>query len=210
MYNDGYNLFNAVYDIGWFDAIWVNLELFGEALAARVPGDPRLTMFNHFTTRPCTNPQHISPKADPEVFNAFVNANSVSSRVTVIRGAFVHRGRDGNLHEEKQSDVNLAYKLTADAYTDAFDSAVIISGDTDFLRLIRTLSRTFPRKSFVIASPPGRANRLAQQLEGEGLQQVIINREMLLRSQLQPTVMDPKSKASYKAPSLRFWRGADC
>lgn len=29
VYNDGYNLFNAIYDIGWFDAIWVNLELFG-------------------------------------------------------------------------------------------------------------------------------------------------------------------------------------
>ena len=167
-------------------------------------------MFNHFTARPCSNPHHVSPKADPRVFDAFVGANSVSSRVTVIRGAFLHRRGSPDRHEEKQSDVNLAYKLTADAYTDTFDSAVIISGDTDFLRLIRTLSRTFPRKSFVIASPPGRANRLAQQLEGEGLQQVIINREMLLRSQLPPTVIDTKSKASYKAPSLRFWRGADC
>ena len=210
MYNDGYNLFNAIYDIGWFDAIWVNLELFGEALAARLPGDPRLAMFNHFTARPCTNPQHISPKADPEVFNAFVNANSVSSRVTVIRGAFVHRGRDGNRHEEKQSDVNLAYKLTADAYTDAFDSAVIISGDTDFLRLIRTLSRTFPRKSFIIASPPGRKNRLAQQLAEEGLQQLTISREMLSEAQLPPIVVDPISKENHRAPSLRFWQGADC
>ena len=204
VYNDGYNLFNAIFDIGWFDAIWVDLELLGQALAARLPGNPRLTMFNHFTARPCNNPKHISPKADPEVFNAFVSANSVSSRVTVIRGAFVHRSHS---HEEKQSDVNLAYQLTADAYQDAFDSAVIISGDTDFLRLIRTLSRTFPQKSFVIASPPGRTNRLAQRLEGEGLQQLKISKEMLLTSQLPPTVVDPKSNERHRAPSQSFWQG---
>ncbi len=210
MYNDGYNLFNAIFQIGWFDAIWVDLELLGESLADRLPGNPKLTMFNHFTARPCSNPQHVSPKADPRVFDAFVGANSVSSRVTVIRGAFLHRRGSPDRHEEKQSDVNLAYKLTADAYTDTFDSAVIISGDTDFLRLIRTLSRTFPRKSFVIASPPGRKNRLAQQLAEEGLQQLTISREMLSEAQLQPIVVDPISKESHQAPSLRFWRGVDC
>ena len=91
VYNDCYNLFNAIFQIGWFDAIWVDLELLGESLADRLPGNPKLTMFNHFTARPCSNPQHVSPKADPRVFDAFVGANSVSSRVTVIRGAFLHR-----------------------------------------------------------------------------------------------------------------------
>ena len=207
VYNDGYNLFNAIFDTKWFDAIWVDLELLGETLADRLPGNPRLTMFNHFTARPCSNPEHAAPKADPAVFDSFVSANSVSSRVHVVRGTFVHRYSGGKHHEEKQSDVNLAYQLTADAYRDAFDSAIIISGDTDFLRLIRTLHRTFPSKSFVVASPPGRDNRLAQQLEGEGLQQLKISKGILLRSQLPPTVVDPTSNACYQVPPAEFWEG---
>lgn len=58
-------------------------------------------------------------------------------------------------HEEKQTDVNIALRILEDAIADRFDTAVIVSGDTDFLPVIRTVHRLFPEKRVGVLLPIG-------------------------------------------------------
>lgn len=58
--------------------------------------------------------------------------------------------------EEKQTDVSIAVHVVSDAFDDRYDTAVIVSCDTDMLPVYRFLVQRFPEKNFVAASPPGR------------------------------------------------------
>ena len=58
--------------------------------------------------------------------------------------------------EEKMTDVNIAVQLLADAYEDRFDTALIVSGDSDLTTPVTRLRTRFPEKRVAIALPPGR------------------------------------------------------
>ena len=59
-------------------------------------------------------------------------------------------------YEEKMTDVNIAVELLADAYKDAFDTAIVISADSDLARPITNIQERFTGKRVVVAFPPGR------------------------------------------------------
>jgi NYN domain len=59
-------------------------------------------------------------------------------------------------HEEKETDVAIAVELIADAFTDAFHRALIISADSDLGPAIRSAHRHFPNKTINVIAPPGR------------------------------------------------------
>jgi len=60
--------------------------------------------------------------------------------------------------EEKKTDVNIAVRLLDDAYDDRFDTAVVISGDSDLVPPIKSVRARFPSKRLVVASPPKRVS----------------------------------------------------
>jgi uncharacterized LabA/DUF88 family protein len=55
--------------------------------------------------------------------------------------------------EEKRTDVNIALYLVAGAINDAYDTAIIVSGDSDLLPAVRTILTTFPSKSVGVIFP---------------------------------------------------------
>src|SRR5690606_39095146 len=59
-------------------------------------------------------------------------------------------------YEEKMTDVNIAIQLLTDAFDDAFDVALIISGDSDLTTPVRCVRDRFPAKRVIVAFPPGR------------------------------------------------------
>jgi len=59
-------------------------------------------------------------------------------------------------HEEKQTDVNIAVKIVADAAEDKFDKAVIVSADTDLIPAIKTVHKIRPEKEIGVMFPVGR------------------------------------------------------
>jgi uncharacterized LabA/DUF88 family protein len=61
-----------------------------------------------------------------------------------------------NTHEEKQTDVNIAVKIVADAASNKFDKAVIISADSDLIPAIRTVHQLTPEKEVGVMMPIGR------------------------------------------------------
>lgn len=58
-------------------------------------------------------------------------------------------------HEEKETDVNIAVKLFQTAVDDQFDTALIVSGDSDLVPAIRAVKESFPHKSVKVVIPPG-------------------------------------------------------
>ncbi len=56
-------------------------------------------------------------------------------------------------HEEKQTDVNIALKLVTDGFKDKYDTAILISGDTDMIPAILSLKENKPEKRIGVIFP---------------------------------------------------------
>ena len=61
-------------------------------------------------------------------------------------------------HEEKMTDVNIATQLLLDAFDDKFDTALVISGDSDLVPPILAIRQRFPAKRIVAVFPPSRSS----------------------------------------------------
>lgn len=57
-------------------------------------------------------------------------------------------------HEEKETDINIAIKVLADAFRDEFDTACIVSGDSDLSPALQTVKKLFPTKRIGVVLPP--------------------------------------------------------
>jgi len=80
--------------------------------------------------------------------------------IEVVYGKF--KSRDKRCHkckkvfstyEEKQTDVNIAIQLFESAIKNEFDTALIISGDSDLIPSINAVKRNFPNKKVGIIIP---------------------------------------------------------
>ena len=99
--------------------------------------------------------------------------------------------------EEKQTDVNIAVQIFHSAMADEFDSASIITGDSDQLPIIRTLRACFPNKRIGVIIPIGRS---AEELKNE----VDFHhrmKEQHLRSSLFPATIPLAQGASISCPA---------
>lgn len=68
--------------------------------------------------------------------------------------------------EEKQTDVNIAIKLFQTAVQDLWDTAIIVSGDSDLIPAIQAVKSTFPAKRIGLVIPIGRrAEELKQKVD---------------------------------------------
>jgi uncharacterized LabA/DUF88 family protein len=54
------------------------------------------------------------------------------------------------------TDVNISVELMTDAYQNKFDTAFLISGDSDLVGPIKSIRRLFPQKKVVVGFPPRR------------------------------------------------------
>ena len=54
------------------------------------------------------------------------------------------------------TDVNIATQMLADAFDDGFDTALLLSADSDLTAPVRLILSRFPGKRIVIVQPPGR------------------------------------------------------
>lgn len=58
---------------------------------------------------------------------------------------------------EKATDINLALAAYEDAADDIFDTAFIVTADTDQAATFAFIKRRFPAKRLFVVTPPGRA-----------------------------------------------------
>jgi uncharacterized LabA/DUF88 family protein len=135
---------------------WLNLHKLAECFVL----DKKDTLVDvfYFTTLALWDPGKVARHKE------YIRALELQG-IKVIYGEFKRKQKHCNLckknfwtFEEKQTDVNIALKLLTLAVIDAFDKAIIISGDTDLLPAVKAVQATFPHKQVGVVIPIGKAS----------------------------------------------------
>ena len=62
-------------------------------------------------------------------------------------------------HKEKMTDINIAVKLLEDAQNDMFDTALLVSGDSDLSGAIESIHSRYDKKQVIAYFPPARRSK---------------------------------------------------
>ena len=188
-YIDGFNLYYGLRSKGWQRYYWLDLNLLvGKFLR---PAE-QLEVVRYFTTRVSAPPNDPDK---PKRQNVYLEALETLSNLTIQFGYFLPKQTTCNRcglvqrsYQEKMTDVNIAISLLADAQDGIYDTAIIISADSDLATPIERVLQRYPSKRVLVAFPPDRAS---QQLRKVATAHFTIGRTALRDSQLPNSVTKP-------------------
>lgn len=160
-YVDGFNLYHAIDALGRPHLKWVDLHrLARHLLRSR---EQRITkvlycsaLAVHFTNTEnhAKLHRHLAYCAALRAKGVVCSMGKFAKRDMVFkteRYKAVWRRR-----EEKQTDVRIAVSILEDAYEDVYDTAYVVSGDSDLVPLFERIRTRFPAKRIVTVAPLGR------------------------------------------------------
>jgi len=114
-------------------------------------------MTKYFTAR------IIGPPDKEKRQSTFIEALETVPNLEIIYGKYqlnprecTHCGFKDQVPNEKMTDVNIAVEMLSDAVKDKFDTALLLSADSDLAPLIRAIKSTFTQKRVVVVFPPKR------------------------------------------------------
>ena len=181
VYIDGFNLYYGMRSKGWHRYYWLNVQSLAQHLLK--PGQS-LIGTKYFTSRVSSTPRDPN-KSDRQ--NAYLEALETLADVDIFYGHYLEKtvtcftcGAAWQLPEEKMTDVNIAVEMTVDAFQDRWDTALLISGDSDLTAPIMNIRHSFPARRVVVAFPPGRHS---VQLQKSAHAYFTIGRRILASSQ---------------------------
>ena len=187
VYIDGFNLFYGLRSKGWRRYYWLDIYRLAQNLL--LPGQS-LAAVKYFTARIHDDPQDPGKRARQ---NNYLDALATLPGLSIYYGYFLPKtGRCPNCdetwqtYEEKMTDVNVSAELLADAYEDVFDTAIVISADSDLSRPITIVQERFRDKRVVVAFPP---DRRSQRLRTVATASFVIGQDKLRNSQLPESVV---------------------
>ncbi len=154
-YIDGYNLYHGMKSAYGKKYLWLNIEGMIEDLIR--PEDDLLAT-KYFTSK-VTHMPH-SEKRQKTYLEALVEATNTEifyGRFQVIPNAIVCScGITTDEINEKMTDVQIATHLLTDSFTNKFERAIIITGDTDIIPAIVAVKKHHPDKMIGVYFPPDR------------------------------------------------------
>ena len=157
VYIDGFNLYYGLRAKGWHRYYWLDLCRLSDNLLR--PGQ-MLVAVRYFTAR--VSPESRDPDK-PIRQSAYLEALGTLPDLCIHYGYYQAQKRSCHqcgaiwkTYEEKMTDVNIAVEVLGDAQDDAFDTAIIMSGDGDLAGPVRSVRERYPGKRTVIAFPPSR------------------------------------------------------
>jgi len=186
-YVDGFNLYFGLKAKHGRKYLWLDLQ----ALAASLlrPGQI-LEKVTYFTAR--VRNDRESEQRQSDYLDVLVHHSPL---VTIMNGHFQEKHRQcwqcgsaWTVYEEKETDVNIAVALLEDAVRDRFDTALLISADSDLCPAIRSMKRLRPEKRIVAAFPPRRqSGDLKRAVDGY----LAIGDDKIRQAQLPSVVITP-------------------
>ena len=181
-YIDGLNLYYGIRSRGWKRYQWIDPWVLSTNLLK--PGQ-RLDAVHYFVSKFLPE----GGKADEAI-----QQNEYLEALEAIGGLQVHYGyhqvvrRDcsecgafHNAYEEKGTDVNIAVRMVRDDADDAFDVAILISGDGDLAGPVRDIRARHPEKQVVAAFP---RKRKSENISSAATAHFVIGRKLIRDSQL--------------------------
>ena len=182
VYVDGFNLFYGMRAKSWQRYYWLNLRRFAENL---LRPHHQFQVVRYFTARVYADANDLGKETRQ---TTYLEALATLPDLTIHYGYFqpkelrcFHCGRVRQTFEEKMTDVNIAVALLNDAQDDQFDTAMIVSADSDLVGPVQSLLHRYPSKRAIIAFPPKRSSFNLRQVSSSSF---IIGQDKLRRSQL--------------------------
>jgi uncharacterized LabA/DUF88 family protein len=171
-YIDGFNLYFGIReeairrgtieapDRRWYRYMWLNVDQLSRNM---LNANQELAATKYFTA------PIISSKGKQERQNIYLDSLRTVPNIQIILGRFQKDRKECNrcghpaYHpQEKKTDVNIATHLICDALDDNFDTAIIITGDSDLVPALQTVRKLKPKKRLVVAFPPNRYSKEMQ------------------------------------------------
>lgn len=155
VYVDGFNLYYGVHTAFGRQYLWLDLEALATGLLR--PGQ-QLDRVSYFTAR--VRNDLLSEQRQDTYLQALA---AHATCLEIIEGRFQQKtqrcrscGTNRVTYEEKETDVSVAVSLVEDAALDAYDVALVLSGDSDLCPAIRAAKRLQPSSKIVAVFPPKR------------------------------------------------------
>jgi uncharacterized LabA/DUF88 family protein len=165
-YIDGFNLYFGIRweaikkgsksepNPAWYRYLWLDLHAMGRLMLT----DRQELIATKYFTAPITGRR---PKQARQ--NAYLDALRTIPEVEITFGRFEPNrnecdrcGHPAYHPQEKKTDVNIATALICDALGDKFDTAILVTGDSDLVPALAAVKRLKPDKRLVAAFPPNR------------------------------------------------------
>jgi uncharacterized LabA/DUF88 family protein len=153
VYVDGFNLYHAIDNLRRPHLKWLDLRGLAESL---LRPDEQVKAVKYFSAYATWKPDAFARH------RAYVEALK-SRNVEVVLGQFKQKPRRCRQcrtvwmsHEEKETDVQIATHMVADALTGEVDRLILVSADTDLSPPIRMIARLAPTCEVFVAAPPAR------------------------------------------------------
>ncbi len=161
-YVDGFNLYFGMRSQRLRHCYWLDVPA---AIGRLLESGERLVETKYFTSRVSGPPDKVRRQ------NEYLDALATRPNIRMFFGVYqTHERRCASCdavwqwHNEKMTDVNIAVELLTDAYRDAFDTALLVSADSDLAAPISAIRSLLPGKRVVVLFPFGRGSVRLEQL----------------------------------------------
>lgn len=196
-YIDGYNLYFALKSRSWQKYYWLDIVRLSESIT---PKDSTFLRCKYFTAR--VNGGSVQRRQ-----SAYLEALDTLDNLDIIYGRYAMRTRKCSIcqqsfksPEEKMTDVNIAVSMVSDGHKDNFDTAILISGDTDLIPPTRELTNI--GKRVIVAFPPHQAQHESQKIKDACTSHFRIGEAKIRQSQLSNVV---RGKNGYDIKKPAHW-----
>ena len=151
---DGFNLYHAIAGNAQLrEYLWLDLRRLCQLFTTSKEHIENIFWFTAYY------PGDPARKARHQLYARALRANGVIP----VWGRFSKKEKHCKLcdgvfygYEEKLTDVNIAITLFQEAVRNSYDTAIIVSGDSDLLPAIHAVKNSFPDKTIKLVIPPAR------------------------------------------------------
>lgn len=177
VYVDGFNLYFGMLEAGFENCKWLSIRKLINNLLK--PGR-QLQVIKYFMSRVSNNPD--KQKRQSTYLEALETEGvEITYGRYQVNDVECHRcGHIWREPNEKMTDVNIATQMIIDAYQDNYDTAILISGDSDLFPPIKAVHGNFNNKRVTVFFPPKRFNNSVSIVAKGSL---VIGRKKLVDSQ---------------------------
>lgn len=165
-YIDGFNLYFGLRSQRLRHLYWLDVAAMVRKLLEK---HEAIVATKYFTSRVSGPPEKVHRQTE------YIEALQARPGIQLFFGVYQSEQRTCSacgtawyVHNEKQTDVNIAVEMLVDAHRNVFDAAVLVTADADLVPAVGAIRALFPHKRVMVFFPPGRGSvRLQQEVHAK-------------------------------------------